>query len=376
MLAVCALGVPVAQANVNKAVEDATVAELSRKYPDHKEGISRGVHQVARLWDQRDGEDADFSQFCIDNYISDPAIRDSFFLKVSEYLETLQGYYNEMLLGLQRNVHLDTGELLDIDKRFGAYNPMAHLTDDLYANKIAFMVALNFPQLSLTEKEALGNDRKAWAQARLGDVFSERIPAEVNQKVSDILAAADIYISDYNIYMGNLENDRGERLFPADMRLLCHWNLRDEIKANYAGGKKGHVKQRMIYEVMKRIVCQTIPREVINSDLYVWNPVTNRVSQSGKVVETQPEGNRRYQYLLDIFHTEQLVDKYCGNTYIDRNFNNDMEISVDRADSIFRRYLSAPEMKLIGRKIAKRLGRRLEAFDIWYDGFKARSEIN
>ena len=376
MLAVCALGVPVAQANVNKAVEDATVAELSRKYPDHKEGISRGVHQVARLWDQRDGEDADFSQFCINNYISDPAIRDSFFLKVSEYLENIYGYYNEMLLGLQRNVHLDTGELLNIDKRFGAYNPMAHLTDDLYANKIAFMVAINFPQLSLSEKEALGNDRKAWAQARLGDVFSERIPAEVNQKVSDILAAADIYISDYNIYMGNLETDRGERLFPADMRLLCHWNLRDEIKANYAGGKKGHEKQRMVYEVMKRIVCQTIPREVINSDLYVWNPVTNRVSQSGKVVETQPEGNRRYQYLLDIFHTEQLVDKYCGNTYIDRNFNNDMEISVDRADSIFRRYLSAPEMKLIGRKIAKRLGRRLEAFDIWYDGFKARSEIN
>ena len=88
-----------------------------------------------------------------------------------------------MLLGLQRNVHLDTGELLDIDKRFGAYNPMAHLTDDLYANKIAFMVALNFPQLSLTEKEALGNDRKAWAQARLGDAFAERLPADINQKV-------------------------------------------------------------------------------------------------------------------------------------------------------------------------------------------------
>ena len=60
MLAVCALGVPVAQANVNKAVEDATVAELTRKYPDHKEGISRGVHQVARLWENRDGNDADF----------------------------------------------------------------------------------------------------------------------------------------------------------------------------------------------------------------------------------------------------------------------------------------------------------------------------
>ena len=376
MFAICSLGVTAAQAYVSRAVEFETVNEVVRLYPEQKDQIGRGVHQVAMLWDQRDGTDAEFTKFCIDNYISDPAQRDKMFLKVSEYLETINGYYNEMTLGLQRNLHLDTGELLEIDKSFGAYNPMAHLTDDLYANKIAFIVALNFPQLTLEEKEKLGDDRKAWAQARLGDMFAERIPADVNQKVSDILAAADIYISDYNIYMGQLQTAKGEHLFPADMRLLCHWNLRDEIKANYSAGKQGHRKQRMIYDVMKRIVDQSIPQEVINSDRYVWDPVSNHVTEGGKEVETHPEGERRYQYLLDNFHAEQLVDQCCRNTYIDRNFNNQMEISVDRAESIFRQYLSAPEMKKIGKLISKRLGRKLEAYDIWYDGFKARSEIN
>ena len=212
MFAICSLGVTAAQAYVSRAVEFETVNEVVRLYPEQKDQIGRGVHQVAMLWDQRDGTDAEFTKFCIDNYISDPAQRDKMFLKVSEYLETINGYYNEMTLGLQRNLHLDTGELLEIDKSFGAYNPMAHLTDDLYANKIAFIVALNFPQLTLEEKEKLGDNRKAWAQARLGDMFAERIPADVNQKVSDILAAADIYIGLQYLYGSTTDIEGGTPL--------------------------------------------------------------------------------------------------------------------------------------------------------------------
>jgi hypothetical protein len=33
--------------------------------------------------------------------------------------------------------------------------------------------------------------------------------------------------------MHHLVGDDGERLFPPGMRLLSHWNLRDEIKASY-----------------------------------------------------------------------------------------------------------------------------------------------
>ncbi|MGM9832997.1 MAG: hypothetical protein ACI31A_04835 [Candidatus Limisoma sp.] len=376
MLAMCALTAVNSGATPAPDVVEKVITDLTGRYPDHGDAVAAGVRQVARLWTEADGSDAEFAGFCAANFIADEAQRTATFLKISEYIETINGYFNEMTLGLQRNLHEDTGELLDIDKQFGAYNPASHFTDDMYANKIAFAVALNFAQLSLDRKEQLGDNRLAWAEARLGDVFAYRVPADVQQHVSDILAAADIYISDYNIYMGNLLTSKGKTLFPADMRLLCHWNLRDEIKANYGCGAEGVEKQRIIYDVMRRVVDQSIPVEVINSNRYQWNPTTNALTLDGKPVEAHPETNVRYSRLLDNFHAEQLVDRYCGNTAIDRNFNEDMEISVDRTEAIFRQYLSAPEMKQIGELIAKRLGRKLAAYDIWYDGFKARSTMN
>ena len=376
MLAMCALTAVNSAAAPAPEVVEKVITDLSGRYPERGEDVEAGVRQVARLWTDADGSDAEFADFCAANFIADESQRTAAFLKISEYIECVNGYFNEMTLGLQRNLHLDTGELLDIDKQFGAYNPASHFTDDMYANKIAFTVALNFAQLSLERKEQLGDNRLAWAEARLGDVFAYRIPADVQQRVSDILAAADIYISDYNIYMGNLLTSKGKTLFPADMRLLCHWNLRDEIKANYGRGAEGVEKQRLIYDVMRRIIDQSIPVEVINSNRYQWNPVTNALTLDGKPVEAHPETNVRYSRLLDNFHAEQLVDRYTGNTAIDRNFNEDMEISVERSEAIFRQYLSAPEMKQIGKLIAKRLGRKLAAYDIWYDGFKARSTMN
>ena len=69
----------------------------------------------------------------------------------------------------------------------------------------------------------------------------------------------------------------------------------------------------------------------------------------------------------------QRIDKYTGNTYIDRKFTEDMEIDVNDVEALFDQFLSAPELKEVGKIISKRLGRKLEAYDIWYDGFKARA---
>lgn len=160
------------------------------------------------------------------------------------------------------------------------------------------------------------------------------------------------------------------------MRLLCHWNLRDEIKANYNKGKEGLEKQRMVYEVMKRIISQEIPKEVINSDRYEWNPYANTLSQAGNELEGIPESPARYQKMLNNFNAMQRIDKYTGNTYIDRKFTEDMEIDVNDVEALFDQFLSAPELKEVGKIISKRLGRKLEAYDIWYDGFKARSNLD
>ena len=58
-------------------------------------------------------------------------------------------------------------------------------------------------------------------------------------------ASAATYVSGYNIYMHHLLTPDGRRLFPAGLRLLSHWNLRDDLKARYAD-PEGLAMQRMI----------------------------------------------------------------------------------------------------------------------------------
>lgn len=376
MLLACSFGYVNGHATVLPSVVTSTIEELAAKDSKNRADIAKGVNQVARLWQSADGDDQVFKSFCLENYISDAAEKEQVFLKVSEYLEGIYGNFNEITLCLQRNLQLATGPLHAIDEKFGAYSPGAHLTDDLYANKIGFMIALNFPKVSLEEKEALGSDRKAWAYARLGDIFVERIPAAVKQSAADTESDADIYIADYNIYMGHLLTPKGKTIFPADMRLLCHWNLRDEIKANYNKGKEGLEKQRTTYEVMKRIIAQDIPKEAINANRYEWNPFTNTLFLEGKEVKGTPESPARYQKMLNNFKAQQSIDAYTGNTYIDRKFNDEMEIALKDVEALFDQFLTAPELKEVGKIISKRLGRKLEAYDIWYDGFKARSNLD
>ena len=373
---ICSLAYLNGQASIDPSVIQSTISTLTSRDNSNKQSIEKGVSQVARLWLETDGDEKAFRSFCEDNYIADPDEKYQVFLKISDYLEGISGHFNEMSLRLQKNLQLDNGPLHPIDEKFGSYSPSSHLSDDLYNNKIAFIIALNFPHLTLEEKEALGTDRKAWAYARLGDMFTERIPAALLQAASNAESDADIYISQYNIYMGHVMNKKGQHLFPKEMILLSHWNLRDEIKANYNKGKEGLDKQRTVYEVMKRIISQDIPVEVINSGTYEWNPYTNMVQQENKEVKTTPESTVRYQKMLNNFKAMQDIDKYTGNTYIDRKFNDDMEVALQDVEKLFDEFLSATELKEIGKTISKRLGRKLEAYDIWYDGFKARSNLD
>lgn len=353
-----------------------TINELVKKKPSEKESIEKGVRQVARLWQEKDGDDTVFTTFCLEKYIADLEEKKEVFLKISDYMEAINGHFAQMSETLGWHVTVDTGPIHEIDYMFSALGLRAHLTEDLYEKKIAFYLALNFPKLTLQEKEALGNDRLAWAYARLGDRFTGRIPTAVYQQNSLVGNDADRYIDAYNIYMGRLLNPKGKKIFPEDMVLLCHWNLRDEIKANYNKGKEGLDKQQTIYEVMKRIISQEIPNEMINSGKYDWNPYANTLFQDGIQVDFTSESQERYRKMLNNFHSQQRVDNYTEDTFIDRKFNDDMEMALTDVEALFDSFLSAPELKEVGKLISKRMGRKLQAFDIWYDGFKARANLD
>lgn len=356
------------------------INQLTEKYGESRSDlINRGVRQAAALWKTPDGTPEEFMAFCLAHYQGDDRARKILFDKLSENFEVLWGHMNQMSLLLNKPLHLDLGPITPVDVMFGSYSPYAHLADDFFGNKIAFVTILNFPFYKLEEKALLGEDwsRLEWAYARMGDVFTSRVPSAINQEASRISTESDNYISEYNIIMGNLINEAGLTLFPENMRLISHWGLRDELKSQY-GNPEGLQKQQMIYQVMRHIIAQEIPQKVINNNEFTWNPFTNEVFKNGQKVAATPEPDTRYQHLLNSFNIARKADPYSPRypTAIERAFNAGLELTQQEVEELFINLVSSPLAKETGDLISKRLGRPLQPFDIWYDGFKARSSIS
>lgn len=365
---------------VEKPIIEKLIGQLMEKHgADLQFRIERGVGQAASLWRTSDGSVEDFEAFVLENFISNQTELNLIFDRLANNFEYLYGYMNRISLELNRQIHEERGPIHKIDQLFGAYSPTAHIHDDFYKNKIAFIVALNFPYYTLEEKNELGGDWDArqWGFARLGEVFTARVPPRLLQEMSQVYSAGRLYISEYNIFAGQLLNNEGQRPFPEGMKLLAHWNVRDEIKSNYSQ-PDGLQKQEMLYNVMLRIINQDIPRQVINNPGYQWNPFTNELFIEGQPVAGEPENLKRYEVLLANFNTLQKVDPYYPNldTYIKRRFDADMEISLEEVEGLFREYAASPLLREVAKTVSQRLGRPLRPFDLWYDGFKARSSIS
>ena len=365
----------------NKAAPSAGIVPIpvADVIPGPTGDLQRGIDQCASLWRAEDGSQADFEAFVRQWLAPTPEARRTLFDKISRALEVFYTQQNQLTIELGRPTVLAEGEPGEIDYLLSGYDAGAHFSDDMFKSKLAFITILNFPHYTLAEKNALGKDwdRLQWAYARLGDTFTERVPASVSQTVTAARSAAEAYVDTYNIKMGHLLTEDGEKIFPEDMSLLSHWNLRDELKSDYADVPHAREKQEMIYKVMERIVTQEIPAAVVNNPEYDWAPFSNRVWKDGKEVSLPAEGEVRYGHILNQFHTYQELDRWCPSlpTAIARNFEGSIEMSDEEVENLFVRFLTAPQVARVGALIRERLGRDLRPYDIWYDGFKSRSVI-
>jgi hypothetical protein len=382
-----AAGAEQAKATMAAAAAHATSALVAKYGAGERARIERGVAQLAQLWRPADGSPGDFEAFAVDNFAPQGAALDGVLVRFREALEQLDGHFLEIDRALSERVVLDRGPITPLDERFGSFASGAHLDDDLFAAKIAFSAVENFPNTTLAERLA-GEawTRRQWAEARLGQRFAERVPAEVRQKITAASAAAELYIAQYNIWMHHLIVD-GQRPFPRGLKLISHWNLRDELKANYAAKEGGLVRQRLIAKVMERIVDQTIPRAVIDNPGVDWNPFTNQVTPAPAAevedgakahAEAHPgerEPDTRYAMFLDTYHAERLADPYTPATpsLIARRFDHDREIPEQRFVDTLKGVLSSPLIPRLAQLIQQRLGRPLEPFDLYYDGFRPRA---
>jgi hypothetical protein len=365
----------------SKKIVAQTLDSLGTRYAElDVERARKGVTQAAALWTACDGSASDFTAYCLDNYVAGEREREALFRSLSDKFELIFGQFHRIDVGLTAPLQEAGGEVHKIDMDLGGYNVAAHFNDDMYSSKVAFTVMLNFPSYTLAEKQQLGAgwSRLQWGYARLGDWFTSRVPAAVQQGVSTANTLSETYISDYNIAMDALRNEDGQQLFPDGMKLISHWGLRDELKSNYADAVRGLEKQRLIYTVMKRIVTQEIPAKVINNDAVTWKPISNKVYEQGAEIPSPAEPDTRYKVFVDNFKAMCAVDPYTPSlpTAIARAFDGDMEFSKEEVKEMFTAFISSPQVKQAAALIAQRLGRPLEPFDIWYDGFKSRSSIS
>ena len=352
--------------------------------------VDRGVAQVLAQWRASDGDPAALQAFLTEQFVSDPAQLDALFGRLEAALEQLDGHALEVNRELARPATVDLGPMQPVDGLLASYDAGAGTVEALFGTKVAFAALLNFPLTTLEERLSAGErwSRRQWAEARLSGRFARRVPGDVNAAIARASAAAELYIADYNVFMHHVVAgpwSAVERPFPRGLRLLSHWNLRDQIKAEYAKSD-GLARQRLIAKVMERIVAQEIPRAVVNDPRLDWNPATNevRLAPAGTVERELPplakadgarEPDTRYARILETFAAVRRSDPFSpiAPTHIARKFDLEREMPEERVVALLRSVLESPLVPRIAKLIEARLGRPLEPHDIWYDGFRPRS---
>jgi hypothetical protein len=426
---------------VGAEVAEEIVARLLRRHgagAGHDARIRRGVAQVAARWWPEDGDAGELAAFCEATFHTGTAELERAFARLEQVMEQVDGHLHEVRRELLAPIEVDRGPaapVTEVDRLLAHLDLAPHVDENLFRTRVAFFALLNFPVHTLRERlaESAGWDRAAWARSRMMDRFASRVPAAVAQAASWTFTAAEEYISGYNIRLDRLLTPRGERPFPEGLRLISHWGLRGGLAAPDADGHQrgssgsldaggsrppgestdtagsldagavapGLLRQRLILEVMERIVRQEIPAAVIDNPDLLWDPESNLVRPTqppaaggtggataaaalseqaagrheggeGHVAAREPDS--RYAQLLAIFRAQRAIDPYtpAAPSLPARRFDLERQIPEAEVEALLVSVLEAAEVDDLARLIARRLGRPLEPFDIWYSGFKSR----
>jgi hypothetical protein len=362
------------------AIADAKAKLLAKHGAPHKERIERGVSQVAALWRQSDG---DLAAFVVDQFAAEQKDRDALFAKLEATFEQLEGHILEAGRTVRWGTEVESGPVLPIDRLLAGYDPGAHVIEDLFTSKVAFSALLNFPLTRLADRirDGASYSRRTWAEVRLTGRFDTRVPGSVALAVTASDVAADQYIAGYNLWMHHVLGEDGSRKFPAKKRLITHWNLRDELKANYADKTDGLQKQRTIAKLMERIVTQSIPKAVIDNPRLDWDPFSNKVTAApANTIEadapadratapsTEREPDARFERVRQHFLTSRQVDAFSpiAPTRMLRAFEN-AEIPEDRVRALLLAVIESPLAADAAKEMEQKLGRKLEPHDLWYE---------
>lgn len=351
--------------------------ELINKYGEqNRERILKGTTQLAKNWRKEDGNNEDFIRFCIENYLNEDELKSNF-ERIKINLEVQNGYLSKIRYRFNESESFTYTTEVKADKFFRKSLPSANP----YKEKLALFIQLNFPFYSFDEKKENAKfwNREKWAMVRLGDIYSERQDPDFEAESEDEVKEFQKYIGRYFFRMDHICMPDGSFPFTKPLTLHSHFGLRDNLKEEYTR-QGGLERQEIIGKLIDHITAGTIPSEIIQDSSTIWNPWTNELYriEKGKQeeIEFKPEDTKRYAGLLAEFKNKSSYDKlYPGeSTALKRTFEN-ANLTMEEVETLLRNFLSDPVIASTGKLIARRLGRPLQPFDIWYSGFQAQSDF-
>ncbi|MCH2142957.1 MAG: hypothetical protein MK077_08185 [Phycisphaerales bacterium] len=350
----------------------ATLCTIDELIQMHGEGCraraEAGLNRVQARWTSDDGNESEMHEFCLKHFINDPDRLAMLVDRLEKAMEQIGGHLYEMHRTLRRWSDLRGERLDEIDDVLATFDPSPDLADQLYRQKIAFVALLNLdrPDLKTMLEHGENWSSDQWAAVRLARQFGARIPAETADFARELGHRADRFVADFHVPVGSLTLSDGTRPFEADRKLLAHWLIREEVRGGYADAN-GLERQRALMWVMRRHVDGTLPESIMaGQDNGDWDPTTNSVAGS------DPEsiiGLKRYERWLDMYRVAQAYDEHHDEypTAIARKFDMQREIPEEQVERLLLDLLESPTRKKLAAMVEQRVGRPLEAHDIYFD---------
>jgi hypothetical protein len=343
----------------------------------HRARLASGIERVAERWNASDGDAAAMEAFCRQGFIVDPAQRTRFVDRLERALEDVHGHLYEMRRSLRWWSDVQVEDVKPLDDLLATFDPAPDLSEQLYRQKLAFVALLNLdrPDLATMLRDGASWTTRRWAEARIAQAFGPRVPSELNDLARRINHEAGQWVARFHVPVGGLVDERGGKVVGDPGRaLLAHWLVREEIKANY-GSQPGRgiadapavARQRALAWVMGRHIDGSIPRSVMDRTARgAWNAQANTVDGAPA---TDSVGPARYEHWLAQRAVAVKLDAHHPEhpTAMARKFELAREIPQDEVERLVTELLDAPVRRELAGLMRSRLGRPLEAFDIYYD---------
>ncbi|MFM7806846.1 MAG: hypothetical protein ACKPEA_02815 [Planctomycetota bacterium] len=363
------------------ATRNAIEAVVARHGAASRAAAERGVRQVAARWTAEDGDATALAEFCAGHFVADAAARAQLLDRLERAMITVSGHLYEIRRDLRWWTDVRTDTCAGVDDVLAKFDPAPDLSDQLYRQRIGFLALLNFPRSDLAEmlKEGGAWSVDRWAESRLAQSFGPRIPSALSDRARRVGHEASVFVSGFHVPVETLVDASGARWLPAGRKLLAHWLVREEVKANYGDPANGLARQRALMWVMARHIDGTIPASVMDgSNTLDWDSERNTLA--GKLA-TNLHGPQRYRHWLahrDLaFEFDRLYPE--APTAIARKFDLDREIPETEVERLLTDLLGHPVMTQAAAWLRKRLGRELEPQDIYFEDIaevKPAEEMN